>query len=114
MASDIEFIEYICSQMEDLGSVSCRKMFGDYMIYLNGKPVILACDNIAYIKKHPAIVELMSDSETGIPYDGAKEHYIIDAGHKNHFIQVLAILEEVLPLPKKKTTKQQKNPKGAL
>ncbi len=55
------------------------------MIYLNERPVILVCDNTTYVKKHPAIEELMRESETGIPYEGAKEYYIIDAGHKKTF-----------------------------
>ena len=102
MASEMEFIEYVVTLMEDLGNVRYRKMFGDCMIYLNERPVILVCDNTTYVKKHPAIEELMRESETGIPYEGAKEYYIIDAGHKKHFTQVLSILEEVLPLPKKR------------
>lgn len=105
MANEMEFIEYVVTQMEDLGNVRYRKMFGDCMIYLNERPVILVCDNTTYVKKHPAIEELMRESETGIPYEGAKEYYIIDAGHKKHFTQVLSILEEVLPLPKKDQSK---------
>lgn len=50
MASNIEFIEYVCSQLEEAGNVRYRKMFGDYMVYVNDKPVVLICDNIAYIK----------------------------------------------------------------
>lgn len=50
MASNIEFIEFICSQLEDLGCVRYRKMFGDYMVYLNEKPIILVCDDIAYTR----------------------------------------------------------------
>ena len=76
MASNIEFIEFICSQLEDLGCVRYRKMFGDYMVYLNEKPIILVCDDIAYIKKHPGISDMMQDAENGTPYEGAKEHYI--------------------------------------
>ena len=63
MASNIEFIEFISSQLEDLGYVRCRKMFGDYMIYLDEKPIILVCDNIAYIKRLPELSDLMSDAE---------------------------------------------------
>jgi TfoX/Sxy family transcriptional regulator of competence genes len=116
MASEMEFIEYVVTQMEDLGNVRYRKMFGDCMIYLNERPVILVCDNTTYVKKHPAIEELVRESETGIPYEGAKEYYIIDAGHKKHFTQVLSILEEVLPLPKKRPKQVKKiiSPCGAV
>ena len=52
MASNIEFVEFVSSQLEKLGIVRYRKMFGDYMVYVNEKPTVLICDNIAYVKKH--------------------------------------------------------------
>lgn len=106
MASSIDFIEFVCSQIRDLGEVRYRKMFGEYMIYLNEKPVILVCDNIPYVKKLPDIESLMQEAETGFPYDGAKEHYILDVEHKHPLLEVTKILEEVLPYPKKKNRKQ--------
>ena len=54
MASNIEFVEFVCSQLQELGHIRYRKMFGDYMIYVNEKPVILLCDNIAYVKILPS------------------------------------------------------------
>lgn len=105
MACRIDFIEFVCSQIEGLGTVRYRKMFGDYMIYLNEKPVILACDDIAYVKKHPSIIEMMQDAESGVPYDGAKEHYILDVEHKQPLLTVISCLEKVLPYPKKKVKK---------
>lgn len=69
MASNIEFVEFVCSQLQELGHIRYRKMFGDYMVYVNEKPVILLCDNIAYVKILPEIEVLMSEAETGIPYE---------------------------------------------
>ena len=48
MASNIEFVEFVSSQLEKLGIIRYRKMFGDYMVYVNEKPTVLICDNIAY------------------------------------------------------------------
>lgn len=105
MASNIDFIEFVCSQLEGIGTIRHRKMFGEYMIYINEKPVVLICDNIAYIKKHPAIAEMMQEAETGFPYDGAKEHYILDVEHKHPLMEVISALEKVLPYPKMKGKK---------
>lgn len=102
MASSIEYIDFVCSRLKDLGMVRYRKMFGDYMIYVNEKPIILVCDNIAYIKKHPSIDEMMENAETGIPYEGAKEHYILDVEHIQPLLVVIRRLEEALPYPKKR------------
>ncbi|MBO5195394.1 MAG: TfoX/Sxy family protein, partial [Bacteroidales bacterium] len=63
MASSIEFVEFVASQLEALGVVLYRKMFGEYMVYVNEKPVVLVCDDIAYVKMHPDIAEMMDDAE---------------------------------------------------
>ena len=102
MASNIEFIKFISSQLEGLGYVRYRKMFGDYMIYLDEKPIILVCDNIAYIKRLPELSDLMSDAESGIPYEGAKEHYILDVEHKTILQEVVSRLWKYLPYPSQK------------
>ena len=46
MACNSDFIEFVCSQIADAGEIRFRKMFGDYVIYVNEKPVITACDGI--------------------------------------------------------------------
>lgn len=102
MACTSDFIDFICSQIAEVGIIRSRKMFGDYMIYVNEKPVILACDNIAYVKVHPAIDDIMTNAEKGIPYDGAKEHYILNVEHKEDVLNVVKTLEQVLPYPKSK------------
>lgn len=81
MASSPEFVQFVCTQLEGAGIVRARKMFGDWLIYVDEKPMILVCDNICYIKKLPVLEILMADAECGCPYDGAKEHYILDIDH---------------------------------
>lgn len=78
MACTKDFIEFVCNALAPLGEVRSRNMIGDYIIYVNGKCVITACDNTAFVKKLPCISELMSDAETGQAYEGAKEAYILD------------------------------------
>ena len=51
MASNLEFVEYICEQVAPCGGVRYRKMFGDYMVYVNDKPLLLLCDNTVYAKQ---------------------------------------------------------------
>lgn len=80
-------------------------MFGDYCIYVDEKAIILACDEIAYIKKHEAIADMMKDAEVGFPYDGAKEHYILDIEHKDKAKEVIRTLFPHLSYPKPKKKK---------
>lgn len=102
MACSKEYIEFVCHQLAPLGEVRFRKMMGDYVIYLNEKCIITACDNIAYIKKLECLAPLMADAETGHPYEGAKECYILDLADSSHTRQVVSTLWDALPFPKKK------------
>ena len=102
MATSESFADLICENIEDLGDVRRRKMFGEYMVYLNDKPVFSLCDNTVFAKMLPEIKEMMKDCETGFPYEGAKEHYIIDADDRDFLRKAAAELEKTLPLPKKK------------
>lgn len=102
MACSTEYIDFICNVLAPLGEVRHRKMMGDYVIYVNEKCVITACDNCAYIKKLKCIEDLMSDAETGYAYEGAKESYILDFSDQRKVREVISILWETLPYPKKR------------
>ena len=65
------------------------------------KPILLVCDNTVMVKKLPAIKELMKDAECAFPYDGAKEHYILDL-ESPQAKDVITMLEEITPVRKKK------------
>lgn len=103
MACTTDFVDFVCSQIEGAGVIRTRKMFGDWCIYVDEKPAILACDNLCYVKIHPAIEHLMQSAWTGFPYEGAKEHYILDIDHRDEAIKVITTLLPVLPYPKKKS-----------
>ena len=102
MACTIDYIEHLCSLLSSLGDVRYRKMMGDYVIYLNEKCIITACDNMAFIKKLPCLEEMMQDAETGHPSEGAKEAYILDTSDRNLLRKVIPLLWDSLPFPKKK------------
>ncbi len=102
MACSTAFIEFVCDVLAPLGEVRSRKMMGDYVIYVNEKCVITACDNIAYIKKSPSVAEMMADAECGCPYQGAKESYILDFRDRQKVLRVIEALWEDLPFPKSK------------
>lgn len=105
MATSTEFLDYVIEQLEGIGALRYRRMFGDAMIYLNDRPVILVCNDTVFVKKHEAIIDLMQNAETGIPYDGAKEHYILDIDDADFSKKIVLELEKVTPLPKKRKKK---------
>ncbi len=105
MSSDLSFVEFVCDQIRDCGAIRFRKMFGEYMVYVNDKPLILVCDNTAYVKKLDCIAERMGGAECGFPYPGAKLHYILDVDDADFCTETLRVLEANTPLPKPKKKK---------
>lgn len=102
MASDLSFVTYVCDQLSGTGQIRFRKMFGDYMVYLDDRPIVLVCDNTAFVKELPCVEELMPQAERGFPYEGAREHFLLDIDDAVLCREVILRLREVTPLPKKK------------
>ncbi|MDR0854024.1 MAG: TfoX/Sxy family protein [Clostridiales Family XIII bacterium] len=105
MATDIDFIEFVCEQIRGIGEIRYRKMFGEYMVYVNDKPILLVCDNTVFVKILPEIEELMKEADRGYPYDGAKEHYVLDIDDAEFSKQIIGILEPITPVPKPRKKK---------
>lgn len=102
MATSVDFIEFVCGQIRCGYAVRYKKMFGEYMVYVNDKPVFLVCDNRVFVKKLPQVECIMSHAETGVPYGGAKEHYVLDIENAELVEKIVPVLEQITPLPKKK------------
>jgi len=105
MASDLDYVNYVIDQVKTDGKITYKKMFGEYLVYLNNKPVVLICDNTAFVKMLDCVKPLMESAETGFPYNGAKEHYIVDVDNGELLSNIVAVLEKNVPLPKKKKIK---------
>lgn len=41
MATSHDYIEYVSERVADCGVVRYKKMFGEYMVYINEKPISL-------------------------------------------------------------------------
>jgi TfoX/Sxy family transcriptional regulator of competence genes len=100
MATTLDFIEYVCGQAEGTGIVRYKKMFGEYMVYIDDKPLLLVCDNTVFVKILPCLDSLMGTAEKGYPYNGAKEHYVLDIDNAVLVRKAVAALLPVTPLPK--------------
>lgn len=105
MATSKEYIEFVAESIRGFDNVRYKKMFGEYMVYVDEKPVLLVCDNTVFVKMLPEIATLMESAETGFPYDGAKEHYILDIENAPLVSDVIRELVRITPVPKKKTKK---------
>ena len=100
MATSESYIEFVCEQINGYGEIRYRKMFGEYIAYLNDKSILTVCDNTVFVKKLPEIEKLMKNADCGFPYDGAKECYILDIEDKGLLDKLIPILEGITPKSK--------------
>lgn len=91
MASSTEFIDFVCSQIAEVGIVRAKKMFGDYCLYYNGKVIGLICDDYLYLKPLPQLQPLLHECDQRMqpPYDGAKPHYVISDVDDRDYVSLL-------------------------
>lgn len=54
LASNLEFVEYVCAQISAAGDITYMKMFGEYGVYCDGKVIGVICDNQFFVKKTEA------------------------------------------------------------
>ena len=110
MASDPDFVRYVCDQMSDAGEIASRKMFGEYAVYCDAKVVALICDNQCFVKPIDAARPLLGTPKEGSPYPGAKAHIVIDdlLDDRQALGQLIRVVAANLPPPKPKRPKEKK------
>lgn len=106
MASTQDFVEYVCDQMNDAGTVTYKKMFGEYTIYCDGKVLGLICDNQVFIKPTAVGEKLLPNAQRMSPYTGAKAHFVLEELDNKEFLTefICATCAE-LPIKKPKKKK---------
>ena len=50
MASSPEFMQSVAARLEDAGTITYRKMFGEYCVYCDGKLFGCVCDDLLFVK----------------------------------------------------------------
>jgi len=107
MASDKDFVDFIVDQMGDAGSISQRKMFGEYAVYCDGKVVALICNDQLFVKPTEKGRIYIGNVVEAAPYPGAKEHFLIeDAFEDREWISgLIKLTAQEVPVPKQKRRK---------
>ncbi len=109
MASKIEFVEFAAEQLRNAGTITYRKMFGEYGIYCDGKIFGVICDDQLFIKITEAGRRICPDLKEAPPYDGAKNYFLVEDMEDAELLTslVTATCQE-LPAPKPKKKKEKK------
>jgi DNA transformation protein and related proteins len=78
VASSAEFVAFVVDQVEPAGSVTSRKMFGEYALYARGRVVALVCDDRLFLKPTPGGRRLLGTPVEAPPYPGGKPWFVLD------------------------------------
>ena len=109
MASSQNTVDFIVQQIASAGTVSAKKMFGEYGLYCDGKMVALVCDDQLFVKATAGGKDLLGTWPEGPPYSGAKPCFIIP-GEKwdDHawLSELIKITAAQLPISRKKAPKK--------
>jgi TfoX/Sxy family transcriptional regulator of competence genes len=107
MASDHDWVLYVADQCSGAGTITVRKMFGDYALYCEGKIFGLASDNGLYIKPTQAGQALLHSLDLRPPYPGAKNYFFIEDVDDHEYLSALVkVTCQELPDPKPKKPKR--------
>ena len=79
MASSQRTVDFLLESIAAAGSVSARRMFGEYAIYSRGVVVGLLCDEQFYLKPTAAGRALLPGVIEASPYPGAKPYLLVGA-----------------------------------
>jgi DNA transformation protein len=103
MATQQGTIDFLLDQLSAAGRVTARKMFGEYCVYLAGKPVGFVCDDQLFLKPTPEGRGLIPKPTEGFPYPGAKPYLLItpEAWDEREWLcQLVRTTADALPEPK--------------
>ena len=102
MATDTETIQKLGDLFAEAG-VTCRKMFGEYGLYCEGKYFAVVCDNELFVKPTASARRMLANAPMKPPYAGAKPMYVVEDWSDAGFLCDLARqVAAELPAPKKK------------
>jgi TfoX/Sxy family transcriptional regulator of competence genes len=115
MATKADFIEYVREQLAGAGTVSYRRMFGEYAVYLDDKVVALVCDNQLFVKPTAGGRAFLGDVNEAPPYPGASMYFLVDDALESpqEMAQLIRITARELPVPKPKARAVAKAKPGA-
>jgi DNA transformation protein len=105
MATAQGTIDYLLDQASRAGTVTARKMFGEYAVYLSGKVIALVCDDELFIKPTEEGRTFLKEVHEAPPYPGAKMYFQISPDlweDRDYLAEIFQITAEHAVSSKKK------------
>jgi DNA transformation protein len=109
VSSQQKTVDYILEQAAGAGTVTAKKMFGEYGMYCDGKIIALICDDQLFIKPTVAGRGYLGEVTDGEPFPGAKPYFLIEGDRWDDADWLAGLVKTTaddLPLPKPKKAKK--------
>ena len=108
MSSQQKTIDYIAEQSAAAGTITTRRMFGEYALYCDGKVVAFVCDDQLFIKPTEAGRAWLGTVTEAPAYPGSKLYFLIDGDRwddADWLAGLVKVTADALPAPKVKKAK---------
>jgi TfoX/Sxy family transcriptional regulator of competence genes len=104
MASEQKFVDFVVDQIQKVGTISTKKMFGEYGIYADNKMFGVICDNKLFVKPTKGGRDFIGDPVEMPAYKGAKPSFLIEEKleDKDWLSELVRVTLKELPVPKHK------------
>ncbi|MBH1965019.1 MAG: TfoX/Sxy family protein [Comamonadaceae bacterium] len=105
MSTQPETLAFLFDQLGELPGLRSRRMFGEYCVYVDDKPVGFVCNDMLYVKPTDAGVDIMNPPVWGTFYEKVKPHLLVtpDRWDEREWLRSLVMATaEALPRPKPK------------
>jgi DNA transformation protein len=109
VSSQQKTVDYIVEQSAGAGTITAKKMFGEYGLYCDGKIVALVCDDQLFIKPSQAGRDYLGEVTDGEPFPGAKPYFLIEGDRWDDADWLAGLVKTTaadLPAPKPKKAKR--------
>jgi TfoX/Sxy family transcriptional regulator of competence genes len=104
MASDREFVTFVCEQLRGAGEISSKRMFGEAAVYLDEKIIGLVCDNQFFLKPTEPGRAMIGTPSEAAPFPGAKNWFLMaDLDDPQYLGELARLTAAALPDAKPKT-----------
>ena len=104
MATEQKFVDFVVEQIQKVGMISTKKMFGEYGIYADDKIFGVICDNKLFVTPTKAGRDFIGEPVEMPAYKGAKPSFLIEEKieDKDWLSELVRITLKELPAPKAK------------
>jgi len=108
VSSQQKTVDYIAEQSAGAGSITTKKMFGEYGMYCDGKVLAFICDDQLFIKPTEAGRTYLGEVTEAPAYPGSKMYFLIDGDRWDDADWLAGLVKataDALPAPKAKKAK---------